>query len=180
MRHETKLRIIKRAARVSNFKNVCQTVAKRHQHLLCFYMHSNLLLAKSVNSGPCKPHSFGMFSQSAQHALKHEYNLVEESILSTSFVNYNGITFKPNAFILRSYSAFEPIFYKISTIIKIKSEEFILILHKFVTEYYDHHYNAFCIAKEPSTNTGSDIRGTIDILLDIAIALAMKPKLAYP
>lgn len=35
MRHEAKLRIIKRAARVSNYKNVCQTVAKRHQHLSC-------------------------------------------------------------------------------------------------------------------------------------------------
>ena len=35
MRHEAKLQVIKRAARVNNFKNVCQSVARRHQHLLC-------------------------------------------------------------------------------------------------------------------------------------------------
>ena len=52
MRYEAKLRVIKRAARVSNFKNVCQTVAKQHQHLLCFYIHSNKLLNKSVKNWP--------------------------------------------------------------------------------------------------------------------------------
>jgi hypothetical protein len=44
MRHEAKLRVIKRAARISNFKNVCQTVAKRHQHLLCYYIQICFLL----------------------------------------------------------------------------------------------------------------------------------------
>ena len=63
MRHEAKLRIIKRAARVSNFKNVCQTVAKRHQHLLCFYINSNMLFTASYKSGPCKPHSVSTLSQ---------------------------------------------------------------------------------------------------------------------
>ena len=54
MRHEAKLRVIKRAAKVSNFKNVFQTVTKRHQHLLCYYIHLNLLLGKPTDVGPSK------------------------------------------------------------------------------------------------------------------------------
>ena len=55
MRHEAKLRVIKRAARVSNFKDVCKTVAQHHQHLLCFYIHSHLLIGHVIKTGLCKP-----------------------------------------------------------------------------------------------------------------------------
>ena len=54
MRYEAKLRIMKRAAKASNFKNVCQTVAKRHQHLLCYYLHVNKIFLQNVEIGPCK------------------------------------------------------------------------------------------------------------------------------
>ncbi len=109
MRHEAKLRVIKRAARVSNFKNICQTVAKRHQHLLCYYMHSDMLLTKSVKTGPCKLYSVASNPENIQLLLKQNYQLVDESILfTTSFVTYNGITYKPNAFVLYSFDALEP------------------------------------------------------------------------
>lgn len=148
MRHEAKLRIIKRAARVSNFKNVCQTVAKRHQHLLSFYIHSNMLLTKPVITGPCKPHSTTAYPENVQLLFKEEHQLVQESIVFTSsFVSYNGITFKPNAFVLFKFDVLEPVFCKISMVIKTESDEIILVLNEFVTEYCDDHYHAFCITE---------------------------------
>ena len=39
MRHETKLSVIKKAAKHGNFKNVCYTIAKRSQHALCYYLN---------------------------------------------------------------------------------------------------------------------------------------------
>ena len=94
MRHEAKLRVIKRAARLSNFKNVCQTVAKRHQHLLCFYIHSHLLLGKAIKSGPCKKVSFTAQPECLQLMLTRQFQLTNESIIFTSsYVAYNGITF---------------------------------------------------------------------------------------
>ena len=48
MRYEVKLRIIKRAARMSNFKNICQTVVKRHQHLLCYYLYTTELFSREL------------------------------------------------------------------------------------------------------------------------------------
>lgn len=156
MRHEAKLRVIKRAARVSNFKNVCQTVAKRHQHLLCFYIHSNMFLTKTVKTGPCKLHSLTVHPENVQLLLKEHYELVEESILfSSSFVTYNGITFKPNAFIQFSFDALEPVFCKICTVIKTASEEIILVLNEYVTEYYDSHYHAFCISEHDTPHVRS-------------------------
>ena len=41
MRHEAMLSIIKRASH-GNFKNVSLTVAKRHQHLLCYHLNCGL------------------------------------------------------------------------------------------------------------------------------------------
>ena len=144
MRHEAKLRIIKRAARVSNFKNVCQTVAKRHQHLLCYYMHSNSLLVKAIKTGLSKPYCITAELQ----LLLRDY--CESLLFTTSFVTYNGITFKPNDFVLFSYDRLEPTFSKISTILKVGDEAVIFVLNKFITEYHDTHYHAFCIREHPN------------------------------
>ena len=150
MRHEAKLRIIKRAARVSNYKNVCQTVARRHQHLLCFYMHSNLL-GKAMKIGPCKALLFTSQSKYLQLLLTQQYELTNQSHLcTTSYVTYNGITFKTNAFVLLSYDVLSPHFCKISTILKIESGEIILVLNDYETEYYDSHYRAYCIYEHPT------------------------------
>lgn len=148
MRHEAKLRIIKRAARVSNFKNVCQTAAKRHQHLLCFYIQSNRLLNIPIKVGTCKLYSLTIFSENVQHLLREQYLLTEQSVIFTvSFVSYNGITYKPDAFVMLSYDTLEPIFGKIVALIKTESEEIILVLNQFVTDYYDYHYRAFCVSE---------------------------------
>ncbi len=149
MRHEAKLRIIKRAARVSNFKNVCQTVAKRHQHLLCFYIHSNQLLNTPIKEGTSKQH---LVTFNVQLLLKQQYLLTEQSVvIILSSVFYNGITYKPNAFLMLSYDALEPTFGKIVTLMKTESNEIILVLNQFVTEYYDNHYRSFCVSESHQT-----------------------------
>lgn len=151
MRHESKLRIIKRAARVSNYKNVCQTVAKRHQHLLCYYMHTDMILKPPVQIGSCKLYTLATQPQCVKILLEQKFQLTEESILfSPSFVICNGRTFKSNAFILYHFDALEPIFCKISTIIKTQTNKVVLVLNEYVTQYYDNHYHAFCI-KDTST-----------------------------
>lgn len=146
MRHEAKLRIIKRAARVSNYKNVCQSVAKRHQHLLSFYIHSNRLLGKGIETGPCKELSFAAFPRNIQSLLTTKYQLTNESrVYSSPFVTYSGITLKPNAYVLWQYDTLTPSFCKISTIIKTDCEDVILVMSQYETEYYDTHYRAYCI-----------------------------------
>ena len=53
MRYESKLRILKCASRHGNFKNICKTVAKKHQHLLCYYLNNGKsFLQKDIEVGP--------------------------------------------------------------------------------------------------------------------------------
>lgn len=55
MHYESKLRVLKRASRHGNFKNICKTVAKKHQHLLCYYLNNDkLFLQKEVEEGPAE------------------------------------------------------------------------------------------------------------------------------
>ena len=145
MRHEAKLRVIKRSARVSNFKNICQTVAKRHQHLLTYYIHSSMLCTQ-IKIGRTKPIFMANIQESIRSLLLREYNITMETVLNTaSFVTYNGITYKPNVFVLYSYDALEPIFCTISSIL-IYEKKVILVLMEYYTEFYDSHHHAFHIS----------------------------------
>ena len=49
MRQESKLSFVKRVSRQSNYKNVCLTVAKKHQFWLCHQMLSNNLLIPTLD-----------------------------------------------------------------------------------------------------------------------------------
>ena len=150
MRHEAKLRVIKRAARVSNFKNVCQTVAKRHQHLLCYYIHSSLLLGKPPEMGPCKDFTC---PESIKSLLARKNVIVNDFALCTaSYVTLNGVTYKPNAYILLHFDSLSPRFGKITVVIKTKSPDIILVVDEYETEYYDSHYRAYCISSTMSKN----------------------------
>ena len=51
MRYEAKLSVVKRAARHGNFKNICFTVAKRHQHELCYRLNSEDDLLRNECNG---------------------------------------------------------------------------------------------------------------------------------
>ena len=72
MRHEAKLRIIKRAARVSNYKNVCKTVALHHQHLLCLYINTNYVIGSVIKYGPSKAFSVSSQPEALQLLLRDE------------------------------------------------------------------------------------------------------------
>ena len=77
MRYEAKLRAIKRAAHISNFKNVYQTVAKRHQHLLCY---KNKLLSSEVELGPSKCPS--LLEEECTEVRAYLYPLQHTSLIS--------------------------------------------------------------------------------------------------
>lgn len=50
MRYESKLRILKRASR---HENICKTVAKKHQHLLCYYLNNGRpFFQRNIEVGP--------------------------------------------------------------------------------------------------------------------------------
>ena len=59
MRMEAKNSYFKKVARISNYKNVPYSVAKRHQRLLCAYLQGQFFSYDELQCGPCmlKPHT---------------------------------------------------------------------------------------------------------------------------
>ena len=164
MRNEAKLRIIKRAAQVSNFKNVCQTVAKRHQQLLCLYVHSNLLSnLQSMQTGPCKQYLVSTQPMDIQLLLKEQYQCAEESTPTcTTYATFNGTTFKPDACVLLSYDELDPIFGKIITIMKM------IVVRRFLSKFYDSHFRAFCISERTDTHHDlCNIKGVVNSIFHL-------------
>ena len=53
MRMEAKNSYFKKVARISNFKNVPYSVAKRHQRLLCAYLQGQFFSYDELQCGPC-------------------------------------------------------------------------------------------------------------------------------
>lgn len=70
-------------------------------------LHALKPLDKPVKTGPCKTFSFTAQSECVQSILTEQYQLINESALFTT--SYNGVTFKPNAFVLLSYDVLSPI-----------------------------------------------------------------------
>ena len=146
MRHEAKLRIIKRAARASNYKNVCQTVAKRHQHLLCYYLHTNKLFLQSLDIGPSKS-SKPLVEESSEiiRLLKTLASLsTNDAVSHPVYAKCNGSLYKRNVFILTSFDLLDPVFCKIVDIVSTKCGVFLLTA-EYETLYYDEHYHAYVI-----------------------------------
>ena len=54
MRMEAKNSYFKKVARISNFKNVPYSVAKRHQRLLCAHLQGQFFSYDELQCGPCK------------------------------------------------------------------------------------------------------------------------------
>lgn len=52
MRLEAKLHLLKNAGRVSNFKNISQSIAFRHQRLMCYELSSGSVLSSPIECGP--------------------------------------------------------------------------------------------------------------------------------
>lgn len=154
MRHEAKLRIIKRAARLSNYKNVCQSVAKRHQKLLCYYIETNSLLKMEYKKGVSTRVVITSFPNRVQNLLQQQYDLVQNTCWSSlSFVTHNGITYKPDVFVMLSYDELDPKFAKVHAILTSERVEILFVLDIVNTDYYDGHFMAYSISENPSMFT---------------------------
>ena len=100
-----------------------------------------------MKTGPCKTFSYITQSECVQSILREQYQLTESALFTTSFLTYNGVTFKPNAFVLLSYDVLLP---KIFTILIVNREIF-LIMNEYTTQYFDSHYHAYCICEPQYT-----------------------------
>lgn len=147
MRYEAKLNVLKKASRHRNFKNICYTVSKRHQHLLCYHLNCKSLLYKELTHGKS---SLGNQLIHCEKELKDcVLNVISnvshyDLVYSTAWVNCKQMHLKVNMFVLVRTDGLYPVFGKIVSIYLIGCHCFVKIII-FETMCFDDMYQAFVV-----------------------------------
>lgn len=151
MRYESKLRVLKRASRHGNFKNICWTVAKRHQHMLCYYLNSRQpFLQKDIEIG-----SIEKTTTLASEA--NFYNYISETILASpedvvehpKFIKYDVLHLRKGACVFLSTGTLYPIFGRVEDLILCHSS-YCVKVQECETQCFHSHFNSFVVTFKSS------------------------------
>ena len=150
MRHEAKLYLLKCAGKISNFKNISQSIAQRHQRLMCYELATDGLFCNTTECGP--------LSTSLAVALRNEAPTIRDKVLSylpnisdevivnrVNWTKVNSITYTTSgSYVLwkrTNAHLAEPTLYFscIKEILIIGSNLPLFLVSLCPTEYYDEH-----------------------------------------
>ena len=142
MRQESKLSFIKRVSRRGNYKNVCKTVARKHQFWLCYQIQST----SGLMSPKLSSNSLANEEDYVQNELLRLIpQLTQESTVShPSFVNLQSSRLCQGVYVLFQYDDVRPLFGKIIDIVCIE-ETVVLCVQEYYGRIFNSHYNCFSI-----------------------------------
>ena len=148
MRQESKLNFVKKVSRLSNYKNMCKTVVKKHNFWMCYQFNKNPhLLIPSVSYSP-KYTSQPLLSE--DDCIQEEFlRLIPILSLESEIKHYNWIKFQSSTlhkgtFLLIKYDVNIPVFGKILYFLGYSST-ILLYVQKYVSDLFCSHYSAFLI-----------------------------------
>lgn len=160
MRHEAKLKLAKMVSRFGNFKNICLSIAEKHQRWFCYQLQSprNAFLTTTPEVGG---YSYTMHMHDEAVDIRQELNsLVSDDVLicHPSWVQHFNSTFKKFCVIVVSYGVF-PTFGKVQDLMVLPGGEVVFYVTLYETLYFDDHYHAFVIL--PTANTKCVLLSTL-------------------
>lgn len=148
MRQESKLNFVKKVSHQSNYKNICRTVARKHQFWMCYQFQSNPHILMPQLSFSPKFKSNPLIDEDT--CIKDEFirlipGLSEDSeIKHFDWVEVQSSILRKGSFLMIQYDIDQPTFCKVADILCYDSTV-ILYVQKFLGEVFISHYNAFCI-----------------------------------
>ena len=148
MQQEAKLSFVKRVARLSNYKNVCKTVAKKHNFWMCYqFLKNPNLLTPSITYSP-KFTSQPLLSedqciQDVFLALIPHIGM-ESQIQHFSCIRVQSTSLHKGTYLLTKYDVDCPFFGKVIDILCHMST-LLIYVQKYMGEMFHSHYNAFLI-----------------------------------
>ena len=154
MRHEAKLNFFKQASRVSNFKNIAQSVAKRHQRWLCYQLAKCDLLRFSLECGPGNnPSPLSSEPESLRESILCSNPTVDtgSAVFRPSWVRHNGVLYKANnCFLMKGSDGLDPKFVKLEEILVIGNCLLTFVVYECKVLYFDDHYHSYAIELTPN------------------------------
>ena len=148
MRQESKLNFVKKVSHQSNYKNICKTVARKHQFWMGYQFQSNPHILMPQLSFSPKFKSNPLIDEDT--CIKDEFirlipSLSEDSeIKHFDWVEVQSSILQKGSFLMIQYDIDQPTFCKVADILCYDSTV-ILYAQKFLGEVFISHYNAFCI-----------------------------------
>ena len=144
MRHEAKLSFMKKVSRLSNYKNICKTVAKKHNYWMCYQFHRDPhLLTPPVSFSP-KYESHLLLAE--DESIQAEFlklipgMTLEEEIKHLNWVTIQSSTLRKGSFVLIEYDVESPLFGKVEIILNFYTTV-LLYVQEYVGVLYHTHYN---------------------------------------
>ncbi|XP_049333157.1 uncharacterized protein LOC111195806 isoform X1 [Astyanax mexicanus] len=145
MRFEAKHGFFKRLSHVTcNFRNICKTMAYRHQMLLCYHLLSGNLFTHNVEVGAGCTNLLGCID--GYDRIKHKFDMpLFTEVYVPSWVRWRGTEYRPGMSLLVSHSCDgEPQFAMIESILSVESSVK-LIVRKYDTVGFERHYFSYCV-----------------------------------
>ncbi|XP_066535471.1 uncharacterized protein [Hoplias malabaricus] len=147
MRFEAKHGFFKRLSHVTcNFRNICKTMAYRHQMLLCYHLLSGNLFTHNLEVGAGYTNLLGCIE--GYENIKHKFEKVPifTEVYVPSWVRWRGTEYRPGMCLLVSHSCDgEPQFATIESIVSVESS-IRLIVRKYDTIGFHRHYFSYCVS----------------------------------
>ena len=141
IRYESKLRVLKRASRHGNFKNICKTVAKKHQHLLRYYLNKQQnFLSHNLEIGPTELSE--TLSCNSEFCTFVGACNIEEMIYHPKLIKYEKLCIRKDACVFISVGPLYPVFCKVIDLISFRNSYYVKI-QEGETICFDLHYNSF-------------------------------------
>ena len=148
MRQEAKLNFVKKVSRLSNYKNICKTVAKKHNFWMCYQFQKDPhLLTPSISHSP----------KYVSHALRTEDECIqreflrlipclelESEIKHLKWLKVQSSTIRERSFVLIKYDVDSPVFGKVLDILCVNLT-CLLYVQVYIGELFSSHYNGFVI-----------------------------------
>ena len=148
MRQESKLSFVKRVSRQSNYKNICKTVAKKHQFWMCYQLlKEKHILTPTLTFSP-KCLSSPLIREDA--CIQAEFlRLIpslsmESDIKHPEWVRIQSSMLCKGTFLITTFDIERPLFGQVIDILCLEST-IVVYMQMYVGEFFNSHYNAFLI-----------------------------------
>ena len=147
MRNEAKLKLCKTVGRFGNFKNICLSIAEKHQRRLCYQLQftRGSFLTESVKVGG-RSRCINVVEE--RKDVKEKLNLLGVSddavICHPAWVLYFRSVFKCSNVIIVKFDDY-PVFAKIIDIMSLPGSRIVFYASLYQTLHFDNDYHAFVV-----------------------------------
>ena len=159
IRHEAKLNFFKQLTKLDNFKNICFSMANRHQRWACYELANGSILSKPIECGPGKgPSTLLNETNDIKEGLLQLMDIsLQSTVFHPNWVRKDGILYKDDVFLITGSDGLDPLFVQLAELLVVGGDMVVFVVHPCITLYFDSHYHSYVVEVETRKVLTSDL-----------------------